>query len=163
MKRKHVHKMYLDWSEDRLSTKQRRAVQKHLQDCPGCREYFRKMSVIFSEKADLSALPNLPADPYLPVRIKALAGGETGRLRQPEHPWAGALRWAFATLALFVAVLIGVYFGKNLAAKSAPPYSETQLLGEYYQAFAQQSYSEAWESLLGNENATGEPLYEERP
>lgn len=162
MKRKHVHKMYLDWSEDRLSAKQRGAVEEHLQDCPACREYFRNMSVIFSEKADLSALPTLQPDPYLPTRIKALGGKEAGRSSRRERQWAGAFRWAFSALALSLAVLTGVYLGKGLAAAAAQPYSEAQLLGEYYQAFVQQSYSEAWESLLGEENSTEEPFYEER-
>lgn len=162
MKRKHVRKFYLEWSEGRLSAKQRRAVEEHLQDCPVCREYFRKMSAIFSDKADLSSLPKLEADPFLPTRLKARAGREAGSSRQQGRQWAGALRWAFATLALSLAVLTGVYFGKSLAASAAQPYSETQLLSEYYQAFARQSYSDAWELLLGEENAAGEQFYEER-
>lgn len=163
MKRKHVRKFYLEWAEGRLGATQRRAVEEHLQNCPGCREYFRKMSAIFSDKADLSTLPNLQPDPYLPARIKALTGAEARRSRQQERQWAGAFRWAFSTLALSLAVVAGIYLGRGLAASAAQPYSETQLFSEYYQAFARQSYSETWESLLDEENAAGEPLYEERP
>lgn len=162
MKRKHVRKFYLEWAEGRLGAKQRRAVEEHLQNCPGCREYFRKMSAIFSDKADLSALPTLQPDPYLPARIKALAGAAARRSRQQGRQWAGAFRWAFSALALSLAVLAGIYLGKGLATNAAQPYSETQLLSDYYQAFARQSYSDAWESLLSEENATGQQWDEER-
>jgi len=109
------------------------------------------MSAVFSEKADLSALPQLEADPFLPTRIKALAENED-REHAKRFGWQGigAIRLAFSTLMIVFAVSLGIYLGKGLA--TSQQYSESNLVSEYYQAFNQQSYSDNWEYVLEDES-----------
>jgi predicted anti-sigma-YlaC factor YlaD len=152
MKKRHVTKNFLDWTDEKLDARQREQIEMHLQNCPDCRTYYEKMSAVFSEKTDLSALPQLEADPFLPARIKALAGKKD---RTPSDKWfgwqrIGAIRLAFSTLLIILAASLGIYLGKGLA--TSQQYSESDLISDYYQAFNQQSYSDNWEYVLEEES-----------
>lgn len=152
MEKKHVTKNFIDWADGKLDARQREQVETHLQSCLGCRRYYEKMSAVFSEKADLSALPQLDADPFLPTRIKALADKKDREDSDKWYNWQGigAIRLAFSTLMIVFAVSLGIYLGKGLATSQQN--SESDLISEYYQAFNQQSYSDNWEYILEEES-----------
>lgn len=152
MKKRHVTKNFLDWADGKLDARRQEQVETHLQSCPECRQYYEKMSAVFSEKADISALPQLEADPFLPARIKALAGKRGKEHSEKRFGWQGigAIRLAFSTLMIVFAVSLGIYLGKGLA--TSQQYSESDLISDYYQAFNQQSYSDNWEYVLEEES-----------
>jgi predicted anti-sigma-YlaC factor YlaD len=156
MEKRHVTKNYPDWAEGKLNARKQEQIETHLQDCPNCRRYYEKMSAVFAEKADLSALPLLEADPFLPTRIKALADERTKLSydAQEGRQWAGTFRLTISTMIIVAALAIGIFLGKDLA--TAEQYSESDLISDYYQAFAQQSYAANWESIL-EENNGGTP------
>jgi predicted anti-sigma-YlaC factor YlaD len=152
MEKRHVTKNYLNWAEGKLNAPQREQIENHLQDCPDCREYYEKMSAVFSEKTDLTDLPRLKTDPFLPTRIRAMAENRAKSSfdNLKGWQWAGAFRLAISSLMLVAAVTIGIYLGKDLAVTDQ--YSESDLVSDYYQAFARQSYAANWEYVLKESN-----------
>lgn len=144
MKNGHAKKAFLDWFEDdRLNARQRKEIERHLQSCRDCREYYRKMSRALSGEIDWSVFPRLEPDPFLPTRIRAAAEKTPGK--RSWH-WRSVVQWSFSTLMLVAGIIIGIYLGKGLAIQKQ--YSETDIVSAYYQAFAQQSYAENWEHVL---------------
>jgi predicted anti-sigma-YlaC factor YlaD len=144
MKQGHVIKYFQAFTEGRTGEKERLKVEEHLDDCKRCRKYFRKMALLL-EKPDLSYLPHLQADPFLPARIKALAENHSrARARRIRFAWR---RLSLAGLALAAAVTIGVFLGKGLSAASGE-YGDTEILSAYYNAFSQKGLVDDWEYIV---------------
>jgi len=130
MKHKTVIKNLISWMEEKLPESQRQELEDHLQECPDCREYYQKMRGIL-ENPDLSALPHLTTDPFLPTRIRS---GEIRSLSDPsEIPIFDGLRWSFVTLLLFVGIGLGAFVGYSIMDTAYR--TDSSLATQYYQAF----------------------------
>lgn len=154
----HVTKWYVDWSEKRLGTGRMARVEQHLQSCEACRRYFDKMDALFAP-VDPAALPQLQPDPYLPIRIRALAGQRAAEGRAGQQ--AGVIlpnkvQLGLSGIMLMAAISIGVYLGKGLATYqtvTSPPDSESDLVSQYYDAFSYDGFAESWETVVGSETS----------
>ena len=127
MNREHVKKSFLDWSEGKLASDKKAVVDHHLESCPECQAYFRKMAAAL-DKPGKTILPKLEADPFLPTRIKALAEEKQKKISlktQKAIRWNRAIRLSFSAFLLLIAASIGVFLGRELATAntSAEMYS----------------------------------------
>lgn len=130
MKHKTVIKNLIFWMEGKLSDSQRQELENHLNTCPDCREYYRKMQTVL-ENPDNSAFPHLTADPFLPARIRA---GEIRSLSEPsDMPLFDGLRWSFVTLLLFIGITLGGVMGYSIMSTTYQ--TDASLPTQYYQAF----------------------------
>jgi predicted anti-sigma-YlaC factor YlaD len=145
----HVKKHYQAWSEGRLDGEAQRLTEAHLEDCAECRAYFERMSQLL-ERPSEDDLPRLAPDPFLPGRIRALAGKTSA-----AHPRGvralGWLRLCYYAFLFAVAVVGGVYVGQGAATRGAEN-GDNQLLSGYYEAFSQSGFAEDWEQLVDTEN-----------
>ena len=67
MKHREVIDSFLEWLEGRLDENARKSIDRHLKECRDCRVYFQAMSAVL-RRPDLSRLPRLRPDPFLPAR-----------------------------------------------------------------------------------------------
>jgi predicted anti-sigma-YlaC factor YlaD len=116
-----IRSQVLRWIEQKLDVQERSAIDRHLEECAPCRRYFETISAAVLTKQESSGSA-LVADPYLPARIKALqaASGPAGR-----RGALTALVWGWRTVALAVAVLLGIYMGEELSRRSIPSKDHT--------------------------------------
>lgn len=117
--------------EGTLDEELQRIVEDHIAQCAPCKQYFEMMSVALlpSVKAPQSALS---PDPYLPVRVRALAG----KSRANSEAWGGLIvSWTLRTALFFIAVVLGAYLGERLSSPRAFVTSE-RIITEYSEIFA---------------------------
>ena len=164
MKHERIIRRYQGWIEGGLGTEERRETEQHIGECDECRVYFEKMTRLL-EETDPALLPLLTPDPFLPVRIRAMA--ERGKTR-PETLTAarragfdriGRRRAAWARLslagaALFFAVIAGVFLGRGLSANNSYA-QESELASAYYEAFAPTDIAGGWADVVNQTHATG--------
>ncbi len=138
----HVTKLYVDWTDDRLSAEQRQEVKAHLANCPQCA---RRFDILDRTLADgRIAAPSLEPDPYLASRIEA---GEVANKTHRSRPsW---MRLALGGGMVTAALLIGVVIGYNAAiatretAAPAIEISDVDTLAEdYYTAWSQSGFGD---------------------
>jgi predicted anti-sigma-YlaC factor YlaD len=154
MKHRTVKENYVHWSGHRLKAEERRHIQEHLDGCDECRIHYEKMAVLLDD-TDPVLLPRLTPDPFLPARIRALAGS-----RAPVPVRRRALGWLRASLAgvlLMVAASAGVLLGHGLSNGSTSATAEgVDLAQEYYEAFSPSDFSGVWENVLNDTGRNGE-------
>ena len=152
MKDRHVIKQFQNWFEDRLSGEEHRMVEEHLDGCKDCGRYFNTMKSLL-EGIDSARLPHLEPDPFLPVRIRALAegsGGKTLPALSAARALPGRLGLSMIGLSVAVAAVAGMFFGSTLSARadaSAQAANES-IAGAYYEAFSPSDISSEWEYIL---------------
>jgi hypothetical protein len=139
MKSIHVKQYFLDWLDQILSAEQRAQIENHLGECQECRQYYNRMKD-FLENPDLSVLPVLEADPFLPTRIKT---GEKVKTPGPGIPW---WKWSFATLIVLISLSLGALLGYSVSQPAVS--AEQELVSEYYQIFSQNDSAYQLESVF---------------
>lgn len=153
MKHRHVIKRFQRWHERLAGEDERREIQRHLDDCDDCRRYFEKMTRLM-EGIDSARLPHLEPDPFLPARIRAIAGedrdrsGERAGSSVAGRPLFGRFGVSVLAAAVAVALGVGVFLGSGLSARAASRAEDAALVGEYTDAFAQSGIDRDWESVV---------------
>jgi predicted anti-sigma-YlaC factor YlaD len=154
MEHRTVREKYTAWCEGRLTAGERRGVRDHLDGCVECRLYYERMTLL-TDKSDPALLPRLSPDPFLPARIRALAGT---RRKEPVRGRAFArIRVSIAGVVLAFAAATGAYLGQELSTASRTTDSSegTDIAGAYYEAFAPSDFSGVWENVLGDAERNG--------
>lgn len=164
MKHERIIRRYQGWIEGGLGTEERREIERHIGECDDCRAFYVKMTRLL-EKTDPALLPLLTPDPFLPARIRAMAGyGKTrpetlATARRAGLAWFGhrRLEWARVSLAgaaLLLAVTAGVFLGRGLSANNSYA-QESELASAYYEAFAPTDIAGGWADVVNQTHATG--------
>ena len=85
----------------------------------------------------------LAADPYLPIRVKALAAERSahGGIRE-----MAALRWTWRTAAFVLAMLLGIYIGESLSYRP-PQITDHHILYEYSNSFWDSGIESRWQTV----------------
>ena len=147
MSSKHVTKKFLSWQEGALKDSEKHQIEEHLKKCPSCKAYYETWMDVL-ENPDVSSLPQLSVDPYLPTRIMS------GKIESPagksNQPAPFAIRWSFAAALTFIGLSTGAILG--IATADQDQYSEQEIAGAYYEVFTQQENQYNLEQLLGLEN-----------
>ena len=110
----HIQSLLLSWLELTLDAHQQRLVEEHLKECELCRKYFDTMSVILLPSRD-SLSHTVTADPYLPIRIRAMVESSN---REQRRVKGGVAQWAFTTVMFVMAVVFGIYMGEQLSYRT---------------------------------------------
>jgi predicted anti-sigma-YlaC factor YlaD len=150
MSLKHVTKKFLEWQEGTLTGSNKKRVEEHLKICRECREYFQNWQEIL-ERPDISQLPQLSLDPYLPTRI--LAGEVTSGAGSPVAPRTFGMRWSFATALAVIGLSAGAILGFVTIDRNE--YTEQEIATAYYEVITQQENDYNLEQLLGLDNGGG--------
>ena len=143
-KARHIEKYFYDWYRQTLDTKVKDQVESHLKTCTDCQQYYKKMSTLLNQP-DLSALPRLTPDPYLPEKI----------IQRSEHQFSPKksstvpryFRWSFATALIILSFTLGIFLGKGIFYSKNADY-ESQLTSAYYQHFSQSSVLEEFDQIV---------------
>jgi predicted anti-sigma-YlaC factor YlaD len=146
---KHVTKYFQDWIEVNLDKERKAEVAAHLNECAVCQLYYQKLKGVL-EPVDTSSGPKLTPDPFLPVKIENIIKG-----KEPKPTsFTPVLRWSFASVAIFIACLIGFTLGSGIAETESEEYT-SEVFYEYYDAFSQSGIGDTWDylsNLDGGEN-----------
>ena len=142
----HVKDKFLDWAEGNLTDLKNKAVNHHLKNCESCASYYRAMESVFMNP-EAGQLPTLEKDPYLPVRIKAMAGKDSA----PGHSRLFGLRKSIAGLLVAAGLLVGFLLGQQLvytAYDDQEPVSYASVEEMYYEGIAQPNLGTQYEQFL---------------
>ncbi|MDX1638093.1 MAG: zf-HC2 domain-containing protein [Balneolaceae bacterium] len=146
---KHVKTYFLDWWEGQLDTKNKRAVEQHLQTCETCHSYFQAMqSVLEDPRPEL--LPTLQKDPYLPVRIKRRAEDPDRAATVPEASFFGLSKLLTCSLVV-LGLLLGFVIGQQLVYISQSDLQanqNTSISELYYEGMVQPNLGSQFEVVL---------------
>lgn len=148
MKKIHLKKYFMDWSEGKLNQQQMDKIERHLKSCPECQAYFQKMQMFLAEPDPL-ALPELELDYFLPTRIKELAKPSVDK-HSSFKLWKKRIQVALGTVTIILALLIGVFIGKWMADKQG--FSETEIMLSYSSMFTDQGIGEVWDNVATDSN-----------
>ncbi|MGD9899684.1 MAG: zf-HC2 domain-containing protein [Calditrichaceae bacterium] len=142
---KHVKIFFQDWLEQRLSEIRKQEIEDHLKNCESCSHYFVTMSELIQRPA-VKNIPVLQPDPYLPMRVEALARekrtGENNGLRGRFIHWG--LNGALAAAAIW----IGVFLGAGLTDTNGSTTNESEIALAYYEAFSQNNIADQFEAAI---------------
>ena len=139
--KRHVRHLYHAWREGLGSAES--AVEGHLAACLECAAYFRKMSSLLD--ADHRPGARLRPGPFRPVRISV--SDRAGAILRKPSGFLPALRWSAAGALTALAVFIGVTLG-NRSAPAQDEYTSSDLVGAYYSAVSQQSFTLRLETVV---------------
>lgn len=105
-----AHRLYPAYADGMLRESDRSALLRHLEECDRCRRTFDILGRTLAPGSKHAE--RLSLDPYLPVRIRAIASD-----RHPSRPHvlAPALRWSLGSLAFTLALALGIYLGQDLS------------------------------------------------
>jgi len=107
--KKHVKKYVIPYLTGRLGAEKRNSIERHLERCVECRNFFDLISEIENEpRRDI--FPELPADPYLPVRIRATFEQKRDSI---PNKLGHALQLALYTVAIAISISLGIFLGKQ--------------------------------------------------
>ena len=132
----------LAWIEGTLDAGRRDAIAHHLVECADCRRYFERISVSLEPSARQMELM-LSADPYLPVRVRALAAERSADGGSRDGT---ALRWTWRTAAFVLAMLLGIYIGESLSYRS-PQLTDHHIVYEYSNSFWDSGIETRWQTI----------------
>jgi hypothetical protein len=85
----------------------------------------------------------LAADPYLPVRVRAIAAGQSGRESSRQEL---ALRWTWRTAAFVLAMLLGIFLGESLSYRPSK-ITEHHIVYEYSNSFRDSGIESRWQTI----------------
>ena len=139
--KKHVTRLFLAWLDD--SGTDTRSIMEHLERCASCRKYYDKMSLLLAQ-TNLPVKSMLEPDPYLPVRIGAIAAA-----RNQTFPNKVLLttRLSLAGLVVALGVAVGVSLGKAISPRSTH-YGKEDMVSIYSSAISQESFTSGLESII---------------
>jgi hypothetical protein len=107
MKCQKIEKWISDLVDGELSDKKKMILERHLKDCPSCREYKKHLYSIQTEIEDWKnpeESPSLSTDfsSRLRVKLSAASGSEKVKLFKPGWTWGG--KWIYAAGLVLLAV-----------------------------------------------------------
>jgi anti-sigma factor RsiW len=132
----------LAWVEGKLDAGRRSVIAHHLEECPDCRRYFETLSVSLVPTGTRPVMI-LAADPYLPVRVRAIAAE---RAAQAEFRDGAALRWTWRTAAFVLAMLLGIFIGESLSYRS-PQVTDHHIVYEYSSSLWDSGIESRWQTI----------------
>ena len=144
---KHIKSKFSDWSDGNLPGTEMNEIEQHLSACTDCKKYFDLMSDLVSPDSK-TILKELEPDPFLPTRIKAIAGN--GVKHSGSKPAISRSRWMFITLASSLAILLGIMLGQGLYNSRQNYNSSNSIISAYSQLYAHESLSDHFESAISN-------------
>ena len=148
VKSRHIHKYFYDWYRQTLNAKVKYQVESHLKTCSDCQQYYNKMSTLL-DQPDLSSLPRLTPDPYLPEKIIQRSKHQLSPKKSRALP--RYFRWSFATGLVILSFTLGIFLGKGIFYSKNTDY-DSQLTSAYYQHFSQSSVLEEFDQILNSVN-----------
>ena len=146
----HVNKYFQDWIENNLDEDSKVKVAEHQNECSVCRIYYQRLKSVL-EPVDIIEKPELTPDPFLPVKIEKLIQSKETK----STAFVPALRWSFASVAIFFACLIGITLGSGIAVTEDEEYT-TEVFYNYYEAFSQSGIGETWDYFSNSERGNNE-------
>lgn len=132
----------LAWIEGTLGDGRRGAIAHHLSECAECRRYFQTLSASLKPSA-VRTEKMLDADPYLPIRVKALAAERRG---QRGLRGELALRWTWRTAAFVLAMLLGIFIGESLSYRPQE-ITDHHIVYEYSNVFWDSGIESRWQTI----------------
>ena len=138
----HIRSLLLSSIEGTLDDVQQRAVEDHVASCDSCRRYFETMSTALLPATDRRS-PGLVLDPFLPVRVKAIARQSSAR---KGTGLSAAFSWSFRTVAFLVAVVLGIVLGEKLSTQATPVTSQ-RIIAEYSAIFTTQGIDDRLQTV----------------
>ena len=160
MKTRHVISDFQAWIEDQIDDAGRREIQLHLDQCDNCRLFFDKMKRVM-EGFDPASLPHLEPDPFLPVRIRAIASGDPTAVAGDAagsdslvRPALGRLGKSALVSAVSAAAVIGVVFGSGLSSRvtASALAEDAAIANAYHEAFSPSDVTSDWGFALEAED-----------
>lgn len=148
MKDQHVRKYFLDWLELNLNTNKAEMIERHLQNCTECKEYYDKMQVILN-KPEPSDLPKLQPDAFLPTKIKELAKSKESKY-QFYNFLKPKFRMTFGAVMIICALIIGIFLGKWMSYKESV--SEIEIVLSYSTMFSDDGIGQIWDNIVAERN-----------
>jgi anti-sigma factor RsiW len=143
-----AHELYLAHAGGLFAPGDREALRRHLQACERCRNAFALLDRALAPGRGLA--DRLPADPYLPARIRAIA---SDRPKVPPHSLAPALRWSLGSLALTLALALGVYLGHDLSRSAARTASDDPA-AEFASSLSGSDLGDRMSTVIGQGNGS---------
>ncbi len=144
MNNAHVKNFFPAWLDGKLSADREKKLERHLESCKECRDYYQKMSDVL-KSPQVSRLKTLEPDPYLPTRVKALAEQVKNKKQITFDPqW---LRVALYSLLIAFALSLGGFMGYHIF-QPQPDENDLRITQAYYQAFASGSVVDRFENYL---------------
>lgn len=142
---KHVKIFFQDWLEQRLTESRKSEIESHLKKCESCSHYFMTMSELMQRPVQKD-IPVLKSDPYLPVRVEALAG-------ERRAQWDKSLRgkvvhWTLNGALAATAVWFGIFLGTGLTNTTGSVTDESDIAIAYYEAFSQSNIADQFETAI---------------
>jgi predicted anti-sigma-YlaC factor YlaD len=148
MKHRSVIGKFLEWTGHELGAEERAGLERHLEGCEQCREYYRKMTLLL-RRPDPAHLPRLTPDPVAPRPGRAAARDAVAR----SPGWAiGWARVSIAGATLALALAGGIYLGSGLS-RITESTEESYLAEAYYEAFSPADFAGGWETLINTASA----------
>ncbi len=147
MKRIHLKNHFFSWWEERLPPREKEKIDRHLQECRVCREYFEQMKALL-DPPEASHLPTLPIQPWEKTRLFSRLESEqpTSPYGQALEKWKDSLAWVAISL---LALLSGFWLAQNLPEKQQAA-AEELAFTESLQAVNETSFDEIFEQLVSS-------------
>jgi len=117
MRHKTIKNLLPEYIDNELKPEVRKAVEEHLRKCSACRQYMERLRLLL-EEPDLTFFPRLTPDPFLPVRIRALAE-EKNRTSAGRASFSTRLKPVLVAVLCIAAFLLGGWMGNHLGEMSA--------------------------------------------
>ena len=116
-------------------------LEDHLKGCRSCRQYFDTMSDALLPGETLQR--GLVPDPYMPVRIQALAKELSSTLPSGKDI---VVRWSLRAVTFAAAVVLGVYMGDKLANQPLVV-TDQYIISEYSSYLGENGIGERWQTV----------------
>jgi hypothetical protein len=141
-----IRSLFLLWSEQKLDQQRVIELEEHLKGCKPCSQYFDAMSAALLPGASLQR--GLVPDPYMPIRIRALAK-ESASISPSGKDMV--IRWSLRAVAFTAAVVLGIYMGEKLSYQPSLV-TEQHIISEYSSYLGESGIGERWQTIaLTNE------------
>jgi anti-sigma factor RsiW len=141
MEHRQAMKYFAQYEDGRLSAVMRKAVDDHLGACNQCSHDYAATRSLLDQK-NLTFLPHLAADPYLPTRVRSLA--EEADLSYGKK--GTIFRWTLAALAGTAAIWIGITLGSGLNSRTTLT-ADSDDYSVYDDAMSQQNFADDWSAV----------------
>ena len=132
--------------EGRLDKEAEQHVERHLEKCDSCKDYYQTMSAIL-EDAEPDKLPKLQADPYLPFRVKNKVTHRREPFPRPLMGLSKSLALSLVILALFLGFMSGQFL-VYIEQQNQEPMQEASITELYYEGIAQPNIGSQYQKML---------------
>ncbi len=112
MKNECIHKDLIFYLDNELSVEKKTAVEKHLEECAGCRNF---LTFLQKEMRTIEEEKNPEVSPFFYTRLSVRL--EEKKVYETQSQWTRLAQPAFFSLVL----LAGIYAGLNLGSNASLP------------------------------------------